>query len=265
MGIVLALVVGVANAWECPAPVDPGTLQATLDAADDASIALDDAKFRDLVNQAAGIELPCVSGALPPATVAHHHRVMALHLLTVGDDAGAKVALEAARAADPEYVFPDELLPPGHPLRDHYEQTEVRVTTRRVPEPRAGSVSFDGRNSRNRPKVHPTIAQFFDAQGQATSTTYVGPREPLPPYRAIPRQRNVLLLSSASALVISGTMYGLAWAQRGDLFDTALQADATAGTLNAKRDRTNALTVGSGAFLGIAVGTGVGAVLIGER
>jgi hypothetical protein len=265
MSVLTAILASTAFAVECAQPVAPADLEATLTAADEASAALDDATFRDKVNVAAGLLLPCVNAPLSPTLAAHHHRVMALHLLTTGDEVGARSAVEAAKAADPTYVFPDDLLPANHPLRQHYEAWDVDPPARNVPEPREGSLAFDGQNGRRRPKLHPTIAQRFDAQGMAQSTSYLGAREPLPPYRAIPRQRTALMLGSASALVVSGTMYGLAWAQRGDLFASAADPDVSADTLDAKRGRTNGLTIGSGAFFAIAVGAGVGAAAIGER
>ena len=254
-----------ALAFECVKPVTADELNKTIEAAETAFIELDEDGFRDKVNDAAGLLLPCVSEALDDATVARHHRLMALHLMAMGDESGAFAAADAAKAADPEYVWPDDLLNAEHPLRIHYEAAEPSKKTRRVPEPRQGSIAFDGEHTRNRPAFQPTVAQIFDAQGLALSTTYLASREPLPPYRAIPRRRNTLIVASGSALVIAGSLYGMAFAQRSNLFTSAKDQSVAADDLNAKRDRTNALTLASGAFLGISIGTGVAAALIGEQ
>lgn len=254
-----------AHGFECGAPVRLDELASALEQAEAAYIDLDEVGFRDKVNELAGILLPCAKDAFPPTLASRHHRLMALHLLMVGDEPGALSAIEAAKIGDPEFMFPDDLLPPTHPLRAHYEAYVPHPKTRNVPEPRVGSIAFDGQHTRRRSKIHPTVAQLFDEQGLAQSTTYLGARETLPPYRAIPRRRNTLILGGASALVVSATMYGLAWAQRGDLFSSASDQALTAKHLDSKRARTNGLTLASGAFLGIAIGAGVGAAMIGEQ
>ncbi|MCB9678736.1 MAG: hypothetical protein H6737_26775 [Alphaproteobacteria bacterium] len=259
------LLLASAHAIECVKPVSPAELDEALAKAETEYVDLNEIGFRDRVNEAAGLLLPCLADPLPLETVAHHHRVMAMHLLMIGDEPGALKAVEAAKVAQPDYAFPDELLPADHPVRAHYDAYAPEVATRTVPEPRSGSIAFDGANSRKRPKTHPTIAQLFDPQGLAQSTTYLGPRDPLPPYRAIPRQRNMLIVGSGASLAVSGLMYGLAWGQRGNLFKSAQDQSLSADVLDGKRARTNALTFTSGAFFGIAVGAGVGAALIGER
>jgi len=265
LAVLTSLLTGGAYAVECGDPVSPAELEEVLVAAESEYIDLNEAGFRDRVNEAAGLFLPCISDRLDAKTVAHHHRVMSLHLLMVGDEAGSLKAVESAKIADPEYQFPDEILPANHPIRAHYDAYVPEFSGRTVPEPRVGSISFDGTNSRSRPKLHPTIAQLFDEQGLAQTTTYLAPRESLPPYRAVPRRRNTLIISSGSALVLSGAMYSMAWAQRGNLFSSASDLSTSVDTLNAKRSRTNGYTIASTAFLGIAVGTGVSAAMIGER
>lgn len=254
-----------AHAFECAEPVQPKALDQALTSAETAFADLDDVGFRDKVNEIAGILLPCVSRALPRPIVARYHRVMALHLFTIGDEGGALSALDAAKLADPEYVFDDALLPANHPLREHYASAAPDEAMRKVPEPRTGSIAFDGVVERERSKTLPALVQLFDEQGISQSTSYLAPREQLPPYRAIPRQRTTLILGSAGAFLVSGTMYGLAWAQRGNLIASAQNPDTSKDILDGKRNRTNALVLGSAAFFGVSVGAGVGAAIIGER
>lgn len=261
----IALLLSAAFAADCPRPIPLNEFGSTLEKAEKAFADLDDVGFRDTVNEIAGLQLPCLSDAIQPKLAARHHRVMALHLFTIGDEESAKKAVESARVSDPEYAWTDALLQADHPLRVHYESADADSKSRKAPEPRSGSLAFDGENTRKRPKFRPTIAQIFDQSGQPKSTTYLGPREPLPAYRAIPRKRTTLIISSASAVAISGILYGLAHASRGNLFNSARDQTISAKTLDAKRSRTNGLTLASGAFLGIGIGAGVGAVLIGEQ
>lgn len=261
----LAFLTPNAQAFECVEPIQPEALDTALEQAETAFAELDDIGFRDKVNEIAGILLPCVAQALPRPVVARYHRAMALHLFTIGDEAGALAAIDAAKLTDPEFTFSDDLLPPNHPLREHMQSVEPDDASRKVPEPRSGSIAFDGTVTRDRSKTLPVLVQLFDEQGLSQSTTYLAPREPLPPYRAIPRQRTTLILASATSLIVSGTMYSLAWAQRGNLVQSAQDPAFSKELLDAKRNRTNALVVGSSVFFGISVGTGVGAALIGER
>lgn len=268
MRILMALTLAfpiTASAFECVEPVQPAALDKALAGAETAFSDLDDVGFRDRVNEIAGILLPCVSQALPKQAVARYHRAMALHLFTIGDEPSARAALDAAKLTDPEYAYTDALLPDTHPLRIYYAESEPDDSTRRVPEPRVGSIAFDGTVERRRSKSLPALVQLFDEQGLSQSTGYLGAREPLPPYRAIPRKRTTLMLSSGGALAVAGTMYGLAWAQRASLLSSAQDPNTSKGVLDSKRARTNALVLGSSAFLGISIGTGVGAALIGER
>lgn len=263
--IAVLLALFTAFAADCPRQVPISEFETTLQRAESAFSELDDVGFRDAVNVLAGLQLPCLSASIPKNVAARHHRVMSLHLFSIGDEESAMRAVEAARLNDPEFSWPDALLPSDHPLRQHYESAEVTDKARKVPEPRSGSLGFDGTNSRKRPKFQPTVAQIFDQSGQPQSTTYLGARDPLPAYRAIPRQRTTLMIGSGSAVVISGVLYGLAHASRGNLFSSARDQSVSAKTLDAKRDRTNGLTLASGAFLGLGIGAGVGAALIGER
>jgi hypothetical protein len=263
--VLFSLFLPAAQAVECGTPVDPAEVDAALTAAETEFSGLNEAGFRDKMNEANGILLPCVREPLPPEVVAHHHRVMALNLLLVGDEPAALRAAEAARVANPDYAFSDDFLAPDHPVRAHYEAYEPDQKTRTVPEPRVGHLTFDGQTTRDRPKTHPTIAQLFDGQGNAVSTRWLAARDPLPEYRAIPRRRTTLIIGSGAALLLAGTTYGMAWAQRGNLFESAKDPNTDADTLNAKRGRTNALTFVSGAFLGVSIGLGAGAATIGEQ
>ena len=94
----------MAWALDCEAPVPLGELEATLGEAEQAYVDFDDVLFRDKVNIAAGILLPCVGDALPAATASRFHQVTALHLFTIGDEANAALAIQAARAVDPRWL-----------------------------------------------------------------------------------------------------------------------------------------------------------------
>lgn len=255
-----------ASAWaiECEASVPLEELNATLEEAEKAYIDFDDVVFRDKVNIAAGILLPCIGDALPADTAARYHQLTTLHLMNIGDEANAKLALWASRAAHPEGELSVELFPEGTPAREWWSGFEPGKT-RKVPEPRYGSVAFDGEHTRSRPADLPHVFQLFDEAGMARSTSYLAPREPLPAYPAIPRQRNALLGCGAGSVAGSAVLLGAAWAVRGSMISAARDLSTPAEQLDRQRGTMNGLALGSAALFGVGVGCGAGAAVIGER
>lgn len=256
---------GIALALECVEPVAPSELNDAMERAEDGLRELDEGRFRDGVNEVAGLLLPCVSQAVSPEVSARYHRLMALHLHALGDEEGALLGLSAAYTLDPEHGYPDDLIPPSHPLREAWTSLAPDPGVRRVPEPRYGRLAFDGVIGRDRPRNVPTVAQVFDESGLATSTRYLGPREPLPSYAAVPRQRNLLIGCAGGAVALSGLTYGLAWGANGSLYSGAANPRTSARDLDGSRSSANALTVLSGALFGVGAGCGIGAVAIGQR
>jgi len=256
----------LATAWalECEEPVPLEELQATLGEAEQAYIDFDDTLFRDKVNIAAGVLLPCVGDALPAQTAIRYHQVTSLHLLTIGDEANARLALQAARAVDPEAELNTELFPEGSPGAEWWASWE-EGKEHRVPEPRYGSIAFDGEHTRQRPRDLPHIVQLFDESGLARTTRYLAPREPLPAYPAIPRQRNALIGCGVGGAVGSAVLLGGAWAARSALLRNASDLSTPADQLDGQRATMNGLALGSATLLGVGVGCGAGAAVIGER
>jgi hypothetical protein len=261
----LGIFAGTALAVDCAAPLDQTSLVGAMDKTEAAYADLDEAGFRDGVNEIAGLMLPCMGEALDPAVTARYHRLMALRLHEIGDTVNAELSVIAARTVAPDSEFDVAMVPDDHPLRGFWSGNQPDDETRKVPEPRYGSLAFDGVIGRDRPKSRPTVAQVFDDTGVAQSTNYLGPREPLPIYSAVPRQRNILIGCTAGAAVGSGITYGMAWGARGSVFEQAADPQALSGDLDSARASTNLLSLVSGGLLGVAMGCGTGALVIGER
>jgi hypothetical protein len=257
-------VFSTAHALDCGEPVQTEELDGALADAEAAYIDLDAEGFRDKINEISGLLLPCVNDAIPAKLAGRYHRDLALQLSVVGDEEGALSTLQAAKNADPEYIWTDEMLPADHPLRVAYEAMVVEEGGQKVPEPRYGSISFDGVNGRTRPET-PSVFQRFDATGRATDTLYIGRGESLPTYRAIPRQRNTLIGCAAGALAASGTTWALGISKRGALYRDAADPSVSADKLDSLRRSANTFTVSSTLLFGGATGCGVAAWLVGER
>lgn len=254
-----------ALALDCPGPVPAEALSASLDAAEVAWKDLDDAGFRDAVNEAAGVQLPCVGEALAPALAGRTHLLLAMHLSAIGDEANAAASASAARAADPALVVPPDLLPPDHPVRLAFEAAPTAPKRRKVPEPREGSLAFDGASGRLRPAGAPTVLQVLDETGLPRLTTYLGSREPLPAYAAVPRRRNALLACAGGSLALSGGTFAWGWSRRSALLAEAADPTVPAERLDGLRAAGNGAAVLSGVLFGAAAGCGAGAAAIGPR
>ena len=262
----LWVVAAMAYAVECNDIIPIEELKRSLDQAEQAFLDFDDTAFRDRVNVATGVYLPCVGDAVPPEVAAQYHTVLSLHFLTIGDEANAALSLQAARAVQPDAALDPTLFPDGHPGHAWWASYDpASAKSRRVPEPRVGSVAFDGTHTRERWSELPQLFQLFDETGRARSTSYLAPRQELPAYAAIPRKRNALIGCSSVGVVGSAALLAGAGATRAALVRDAQDLSVTADALDQQRASANALAVGSAGLLGVGVGCGAGAAWIGPR
>lgn len=259
------LLLGAALAADCPETVTAESLSSSLDTAEAAWAELDEYTFRDGVNGLIGRDLPCLREPLTPLQSARIHRAAALHLGLVGDEPGAEGALRAARAAEPDFSFSDDVLPSSNPLRPFYDDLDATLKTQRVSKPRSGSLLFDGQNGQVRPSQAPAVLQRLDGSGLVVETTYLGRGEAMPTYRAVPRKRNALLVTSGAALLGGIGMYGASWSSRGKLVAEGSDLSVSGDSLDGLRSRTNVLSLTSGVLFGVAIGGGVGAFVVGEQ
>ena len=261
----LGLMVHTAAAIECTEPVQQSAMVTAMDEAEQAYANLDEDGFRDGVNEIAGLMLPCIGEALDPTVTARYHRLMALRLHEIGDEDNASGSVLAARTVAPDAPFDEALVPSNHALRSLWEASPPDEETKKVPEPRYGSLAFDGEIGRDRPKNRPTVAQVFDDTGVAQTTLYLGAREPLPSYAAVPRRRNMLIGCAAGAGVGAGVTYGLSWSNRSRMFNQAAIQDTSDVDLDGLLVSTNVMSLLSTSLVAVTAGCGTGAVLVGER
>jgi len=253
---------GTAMALDCPQQLTREDIDEQITLAETAYADIEVEAFRDRMNELNGLLLPCIGDLLPGPAAARTHRLLSLQQLELGNDEAAAASWSAVPRLDPDLPLPEAWLPADHPLRSVAPDTG---RTRRAPEPRSGHLAFDGVTSRDRPKDAPTIAQRFDAAGVAVSTAYLAADDPLPPYEAIPRTRNRLMLGAAGAGVAGLATLTASWLQYRSLLANAADPTVPAADLDRQRATSNA-TYGIGAGLvGIGVGLGVGAVVVGPR
>jgi hypothetical protein len=248
-------------AWaiDCPQRLTREDLDGQLTQAEAAYASFDVEGFRDRMNELNGLLLPCAGDLVPTATAARAHRLVALQQLELGNPAAAAASWVALAQTDPALPMPDDWLPADHPLR----ATPPRA--RKVPEPRVGTLAFDGVTGRERPVGRPTLVQRFDSAGVAQATAYLGESDPLPPYEAIPRVRRRLTASAIGAGALGVGAVGLSWLRYQGLLSAADDPTTPADELDRGRAAVNGLYGVGGAFVGVGVGLGVGAVVVGPR
>jgi len=129
------------------------------------------------------VRVACLMEPVDPAGAARVHRLMGLRAFVERQPERAQQAFAAARSLQPEYAWPEELIPWGHPLLAMYQAIPVEGGTfTPLPAPAAGWVYLDGRPAEPRPSAWPALLQVSDAGGAIQLSAYLWPGEPLPAY-----------------------------------------------------------------------------------
>ena len=232
----------------CIAEFPPEALEERLERAEAAMAALDVDTFLAAV-QEGWIMVPCLDEPLTVPQAAHLHRVEGLRRWVDEETERADQALRAARSLDPLYVFPDELLDPGHELRTSFEAMSPALVTERVDRPREGTLYFDGLEGTERPVEAATLWQLELPSG-AVQSSYLFPGEPGPDYDAVSRRKRLLWGTTAGLAAGALASYGTsAAASQAFWADDPAYASAD---LDAKRALANA-------SFGVSLALGIGA------
>lgn len=257
----IAWLLAMAMAGECPEPVATTELEARLLAAEAAFHELDAQGFHREVDQAA-LELPCVADPVGPTLAARYHGVIGVRQLISRERERARLSLAAARGADPNFDFGEGFLPDGHIGFSLFQEVTPPADQVVIPEPDGVELRFDGTPRPDRSESHPTIVQVLDGSGSVVLTGYLRPGDPLPAYpRRVPEpepearggRRTGWLLASAGSALTSVALFGASAATA----DRFAQPDPRVplGQLERQQRVTNGLVVGSGVAGAAAVGT----------
>jgi hypothetical protein len=251
----------------CPTPPDRTTLQLTsqLEAAERS---YRDADVKGFVAAAEQIDavLPCVAEVVPRSLIARVHRTNGMRAFVDRDPDAASDSFAGARAIEPDYAFPSDMVPEQHPMAKLYREAPETATTSPSPRPAEGSLLFDGRRTLDRPYTRDTLLQHV-IDDAVVATYLLRPGQPTPEYpvwteetakkRGFGASKGLLIGAGVAALAAGGT-YLAAGGQR------AAYLDAPVEHKDALRSRTNALVVTSAGVGLAAVGLGTGAVLVGR-
>lgn len=214
------------------------------------------------------VTVGCLAAPMTPELAARYHRLYALQRDPSGrfgaDSVAVAGSLRAARVLDPTFTFSDDLLPPGHPMRDaHDKMPPDPGPTERAKAPREGELWFDGSPSRERPVGAATVFQLVGPDLQARTTVYLPADAILPEYPLDPVLRRSLSRGAAAAALLAAAAWSGALATEAR-FDAG-GASLPSAEAKKLRSTNNALFVAALSGGAVAVGLGAGAVAVGQR
>lgn len=258
---VFVAILASALAADCPYPLPVSAVDAAL-AGMEATWGSDMEAFAKGLNDARA-SLRCVATPLPAATAARFHRMEGLAAYVARDTDRTTKAFAAARALDPDYTFPTDMVPPQNPLRVAYEGSVAGTATVSAPAPKPPYILWvDGAQTRAVPDSRAAVVQVQKGDGAVVDSAWVLPGTPLPAYPKASAGSRVPLLIGAGVLAAgAGTLWALgAQARTATFEEVPLSSDERAS----RQDLANNLgyaTVGVGAA---AVLTGAGAFVFGR-
>ncbi|MEZ4316315.1 MAG: hypothetical protein R3F61_02375 [Myxococcota bacterium] len=273
----------LAVAWaDCPAPTDNDAVEQAIEQVMAGFTAMDD-RFES--NRAALTEVTaCLGEPIRPGLAAAVHRVEAFASFLDQKSEPTQLSFAAARLADPAYTLPDDIAPPGSPLRDDYDALDVTADVAEpLPALSGGTVWLDGKKAFQRSTFYPVFFQLQDPSGAITTSALVAAGQPLPlpagavkppapevpevPPEPVGRKRRPTVPLAVGAGVLAAATGGLlvgnrlSYGRYNEHYDSTLVgiADPAPGDLeryDELRSSTNTLGLG-------ALGAGIGAVGLG--
>lgn len=128
-------------------------------------------------------DLPCLGEPMTRVVAARIHRVEGLRGFVDSDSRAASQSFAAARSQDPDYRFPDSLVPEGYPEWELYNALNLKLgATLKVDPMIDGYVLFDGKVGVDRPTDWATVVQVINEDGEINVTRYLRPGDPMPSY-----------------------------------------------------------------------------------
>ncbi|MEZ4316384.1 MAG: hypothetical protein R3F61_02720 [Myxococcota bacterium] len=268
-----AMAADPASSGACATPSQNTDVRSSIDAAASAFGDLDLATFQS-THAETRAKLACLNEPISRSTAAEFHRMEGLSLFMDRNKPEAVKSFAAARAIEPNYVFPSDLVPEGNPVIAAYTELDPDAGAKEMlPRPKVGSVKVDGSGSLERNSTLPAIVQLFDGTGAVTQTVLLKAGEPVPSYdvpdSAAPEKPpkakgggpNVpLLIAGGASLAVAGGLYGGGAVTRGAWKNATSVADA-----DRSRGTTNALVVASGVAGAVGVGLGTTSFVLSGR
>lgn len=128
-------------------------------------------------------DLSCLGEPMTRVVAARIHRIEGLRGHLDGDRRAASQSFAAARSLDPDYSFPEDMVPEGSPELELYTAMDISLgATQKVDPMIDGYVLFDGRVGDARPTDWATVVQVINEDGEVNVNSYLRPGQPMPSY-----------------------------------------------------------------------------------
>ena len=259
----IALLLGLAQAAECPEASDPAAVIAEAQRAREAFVQADRGTF-EAASGAVTAAAPCLPLG-DPALAAQVHSTTALVDFLARDESGSIGAFQAALAADPDTEV-ESWLPEMHPLHLQYQlgrRLEPGPTLSLEPA-KGDRIWVDGARDRLLVNTQPAVLQL-EREGQLSAGQLWRPGEPLPTWA--PEARARLPREARRRLVLGGATVAMAGAA-GALGLVSYSADSRfndretpCGQLEDLKTRANVSAVAAYGSLGAAAALGTTLVI----
>ncbi len=272
--MLLTLLASLGWTAECAEPASSTDLTRAIADAEATIARLDIEAFKEATDRLDAL-LPCLDDPVTRNVAAQVHRFKGIRAFADRRLDDAEVMFRAGRALEPTYVFPDDLIPPGNPIRTAYEQVEFGTPAYDpLPPPEGGGyIQLDGRTTTQRPRNWATLYQRFEGDGALVETAYLMPDDPVPAYPVqegevvveIPYEDPVfvdkkpvaLLGAAVGTAVLTGVLYTAAGVNYARFNNPATPDEL----LDPAANRANAFTIASAVSATATVGLGVGVAL----
>ncbi len=145
-------------------------------------------------------DLVCLGEPMTKVVAARIHRVEGLRGHLDNDRRAASQSFAAARSLEPEFSFPEDMIPEGSPELDLYTAIDLSLGSMQKVDPMIdGYVLFDGKVGAERPTDWATVVQVINEDGEINVTTYLRPGQPMPSYYPEATERAAAQTVSAGA------------------------------------------------------------------
>jgi hypothetical protein len=228
-------------------------LSGSLQVAEASFAELDVAGFSNSIEETVLFVLPCLKDPIETVVAAQVHRMLALRAYSSRREDLIEPSMLAGRQLEPDYRWPEVLIPEGHEFREQYEALPaVPSGTRTLRSPKDGTVLIDGEATLDLVTERAAIVQYLDGEGQTQWTQYRMPSDDVRSYPVAPRTRNRLLLAGGAQLVVAGALLGGSAAATAAFYDES--ADRSLEEVDRLRAQANSLRSAS---LGVALSGGL--------
>lgn len=195
--------------------------------------------------------LACVIEVIPPTEAARVHRLRGLLAFRKRDLQAATAAFAAARELDPEYRFPEALVPEGNPVDTLYRNARAATELRSFDAPKRGwTLRLNGAEAAARNEATPAVIQVVDPVGRVQSGAWIAEHAALPAYPTWREGlRTPLVVAGLSAVAVGAGLWGFGAATRPDPASLTTASEGQAA-------EARQAAIGGGAIGAAALGLG---------